>query len=62
MRRGAAGRTGGPGSPGGALPAGQSAVPGGRLQPPLRAPQLCQEPHEDQAPPPVGGDENVEVE
>lgn len=48
--------------PGGPLPARQSRVPGGQLRALLRAPQLRAQPHAHQAPPPVGEDENFEVE
>lgn len=48
--------------PGGALPARQPGVPGGQLRQVLRAPQLRAQPHADEAPPPVGENENFEVE
>lgn len=61
--RGAAGVAGaGAAPPGRALPARQPRVPRGLVRAVLRAPQLSAQPHADQAPPPVGENENVEVE
>lgn len=60
---GAAGRAGGGAAPPrGALPARLAAVPRQLLRALLRAPQLRAQPHEDQAPPAVGKNEDVEVE
>lgn len=60
--RGAAVAGAGAAAPGGALPARQPRVPRGRLRALLRAPQLRAQPHADQAPPPVGEDENAQME
>lgn len=62
VRGAAGGAGGGAAAPGGALPARQPAVPGGVVRASLRAPQLGAQPHAHQASPPVGRDENSQVE